>query len=188
MAQTTQRAFALSLAILFIVTTVGFSGFVIWQMYDESKKSKDTSQTDSSQTADQAAQEDPLKGSQLENYTPVENVTELKIEDIVVGDGDEAKAGSTVTAHYTGALASTGVIFESSLNSEPATFPLDSVITGWGEGVPGMKVGGKRRLIIPADKAYGEQSPSPDIPANSALVFDIELIAVQQQKTQHIAY
>lgn len=180
MAQTTQRAFALSLAILFLVTTVGFSGYVIWQMYDENKngKKEDTSQQQTDQTAN--AQEDPMKGQQLENFEPVDNVTELKVIDITPGTGAEATADSTVTAHYTGAVASTGKIFESSLSSgEPATFPLNQVIEGWRQGLPGMKVGGKRRLIIPASMAYGEQSPSADIPANSALVFDIELINVQ---------
>ncbi len=178
MGQTTQRAFALSLAILFLVTTVGFSAYVIWEMFN---KKDDTASSSQQQTADasEQQQEDPLKGQQLENFTPVDNVTELKIEDITVGTGDEAKADSTVTAHYTGAIASTGTIFESSKGGDPATFALDQVIAGWKEGVPGMKVGGKRRLIIPADKAYGEQSPSEDIPANSALVFDIELVAVK---------
>lgn len=178
-AQTTQRAFALSLAILFLITTVGFSAYVIWEMFTK----KDTqAQTTSQKTADSTKQqqEDPLKGQQLENYTPVSDVTELKIEDIKVGDGAEAKADSTVVAHYTGAIASTGVIFQSSLNNDPVTFSLNQVIAGWKEGVPGMKEGGKRRLIIPADKAYGENPPpGSDIPPNSALVFDIELVKVQ---------
>lgn len=179
MAKTTERAFALSLAILFLVTTVGFSAYVVWEMFNKKDDTKANTQTESTADASQKPQEDSLKGQQLENFTPQDNVTELKIEDIVVGTGDEAKADSTVVAHYTGAIASTGKIFESSTGGEPATFALDGVIAGWKEGVPGMKVGGKRRLIIPADKAYGEQSPSPDIPANSALVFDIELIALK---------
>lgn len=178
MAQTTQRAFALSLAILFIVTTVGFSGYVIWQMFDESKNGNNDTQSTQDTTAQ--AEEDPLKGQQLDNFEPVENVTELQVIDITPGDGAAATADSTVVAHYTGALASTGQIFESSLSGgEPATFPLNQVIVGWQEGLVGMKAGGKRRLIIPASKAYGEQSPSADIPANSALVFDVELIEVK---------
>ncbi len=181
MAQTTQRAFALSLAILFLITTVGFSGYVIWQMYHESKNSStaETAKTDS--TANQeVASEDSLKGQQLPDFTPVAEVTELQVIDQEVGTGAEVAATSTVTAHYTGAVASTGTIFESSLSSgEPVTFPLDQVIQGWKEGLVGMKAGGKRRLIIPASMAYGDQSPSADIPANSALVFDIELVSVQ---------
>lgn len=175
MGQTTQRAFALSLAILFLVTTIGFSAFVAWEMYNK----KDAT-SEGAKTAETAQpQEDPLKGQQLDNFTPVDSVSELKIEDIEVGDGAEAKPESTVTAHYTGAVASTGKIFESSVNGTAPTFALNQVIDGWKEGVPGMKVGGKRRLIIPAAMAYGETSPSPDIPANSALVFDIELIDVK---------
>lgn len=180
MAKTTQRAFALSLAILFAITTVGFSGFVIWQMYQENKdaNSERTNASQQEQSANQQ-QEDPLRGQKLDNFTPVDKVTELKIEDIKVGDGKEATASSTVVAHYTGALAKDGTIFQSSLGGEPPEFSLDQVIAGWKEGVPGMKVGGKRRLLIPADKAYGEQSPSEDIPANSDLVFDIELQEVK---------
>ncbi len=178
MAKSTQRAFALSLAILFTITTVGFSGFVIWQMYQENKEAKNKS-TDTAQQQQDTPQEDPLRGKKLDNFTPVENVAELKIEDIQVGSGKEATASSTVVAHYTGALAKDGTIFQSSLGGEPPEFSLDQVIAGWKEGVPGMKEGGKRRLIIPAAKAYGEQSPSEDIPANADLVFDIELQEVK---------
>lgn len=71
------------------------------------------------------------------------------------------------------------MIFQSSKDfGSPATFGLDQVIAGWTEGVPGMKVGGIRRLVIPAEKAYGSQSPAPNIPPNSDLVFDIELVAI----------
>lgn len=111
-------------------------------------------------------------------------VSELKIEDLKVGDGEEAKAGDTVTAHYKGTIAQTGVKFDSSYDrGEPATFPLDQVIVGWQEGIPGMKVGGKRRLIIPAAQAYGQQSPSADIPANSDLVFEVELLGIGAKDT-----
>jgi peptidylprolyl isomerase len=72
-----------------------------------------------------------------------------------------------------------GTIFQSSKDSgSPATFGLNQVIAGWTLGVPGMKVGGTRRLIIPAAQAYGAASPAPNIPANSDLVFDIELVAI----------
>jgi FKBP-type peptidyl-prolyl cis-trans isomerase len=90
------------------------------------------------------------------------------------------KAGATVTAHYTGAVAATGVIFQSSHDTgQPIPFSLNEVIKGWTDGVPGMKVGGTRRLVIPADQAYGATPPpGSGIPANAALVFDIELVAV----------
>jgi FKBP-type peptidyl-prolyl cis-trans isomerase len=121
----------------------------------------------------------PLEGTKLVGFEPIATVPELVIVDTVVGDGDEVLAGDTVTAHYTGALCSDGTIFQSSHDTgSPATFPLGHVIDGWQKGVPGMKVGGTRRLTIPAAQAYGASSPSPSIPANSDLVFDIELVAI----------
>lgn len=121
-----------------------------------------------------------LQGTQLADFELRDNVETLESIDIVVGIGEEAKPGATVTAHYTGALVKNGIIFQSSHDmGRPIEFPLSGVVRGWSEGVPGMKVGGKRRLIIPSAMAYGTSSPSPDIPPNSDLVFDIELTAVK---------
>lgn len=120
-----------------------------------------------------------LEGTSLTGFTPVPSVPTLQISDTAEGNGDTVQPGATVTVHYTGALASSGVIFQSSHDtSQPISFPLSGVIAGWRDGVPGMKVGGTRRLHIPAAQAYGSQSPSPGIPPNSDLVFDIELIAI----------
>lgn len=120
-----------------------------------------------------------LKGTQLENFTPVASVAELQKIDLVEGTGSEVKPGDKVTVDYTGAVAATGKIFESSKDSgQPVSFGLDQVIKGWTDGVPGMKIGGTRRLVIPAAQAYGSSSPSADIPANSDLVFDITLQAI----------
>lgn len=119
------------------------------------------------------------EGTKLPNFEPREKVSELEIIDTEVGTGEEVRPGATITAHYTGALVKNGIIFQSSHDFGKAiTFGLDQVIAGWTQGVPGMKVGGTRRLIIPADQAYGERSPSSNIPANSDLVFDIELIEI----------
>lgn len=122
-----------------------------------------------------------MEGTPLANFTPVDTVDQLTCIDIKVGDGAEVAPGATVVAHYTGAVASTGTIFQSSHDSgQPIPFSLSGVIAGWTEGVPGMKVGGVRRLLIPAAKAYGANPPAGSgIPANAALVFDIELTAVQ---------
>lgn len=121
----------------------------------------------------------PLEGTQLANFTPTEKVTVLEKIDTVEGTGAEATPGATVTVHYTGAIAATGVIFQSSHDmGRSISFGLNQVIKGWTDGVPGMKVGGTRRLVIPAEQAYGASSPAPNIPANSDLVFDIELLAV----------
>lgn len=122
-----------------------------------------------------------LEGTKLANFEPIAKIDSLQKIDEVVGTGAEAKADSTVTAHYTGAVAATGIIFQSSHDmGQPVDFPLNGVIKGWSEGVPGMKVGGKRRLLIPADLAYGANPPQGSgIPANADLVFDIELTAVK---------
>lgn len=121
----------------------------------------------------------PLEGTKLANFTPVDSVAELQVIDTVEGSGETVPEGATITAHYTGALCKDGTIFQSSHDMGRAiTFPLSGVIAGWTEGVPGMKVGGTRRLVIPAAKAYGSASPSPNIPPNSDLVFDIELVAI----------
>ena len=105
----------------------------------------------------------------------------LVIEDIKAGAGAEAKTGTTVSVHYAGTLLN-GTKFDSSYDrGQPFSFTLGEgrVIQGWDSGVVGMKVGGKRKLTIPPDLAYGAQSPSPLIPANSTLVFEIELLGVK---------
>ena len=122
----------------------------------------------------------PLEGSTLFAFDPIPSVTELSSIDLIVGTGAQAAEGATITAHYTGALAISGIIFQSSHDfGQPATFGLHQVIAGWTQGVPGMKVGGTRRLVIPAAMAYGARSPSSNIPPNSDLVFDIELVAIK---------
>lgn len=121
----------------------------------------------------------PLEGTLLSTFEPLAAVPELVSIDTVVGTGDTVAEGATITAHYTGALASDGTIFQSSHDfGKPATFGLHQVIAGWTQGVPGMKVGGTRRLIIPSALAYGSRRASANIPPNSDLVFDIELVAI----------
>ncbi len=119
------------------------------------------------------------EGTNLTNFTPIDTVGELQIIELEEGTGAVVPEGATVTAHYTGALCKNGIIFQSSHDfGEAISFPLNGVIEGWTKGVPGMKVGGWRRLIIPAAMAYGDQSPAPNIPANSDLVFDIEILGI----------
>ncbi len=119
------------------------------------------------------------EGTKLADFVPRDTVTELEIHDIEAGTDTVVEPGAKITAHYTGALVKNGIIFQSSHDFGRAiTFGLDQVIQGWTDGVPGMKVGGMRRLVIPAALAYGAKSPSPNIPAHSDLVFDIELIAI----------
>jgi len=119
----------------------------------------------------------------LNNFTPVSKVDNLEKIDVLVGTGEEVKEGATVSVHYTGAVASTGAIFQSSkdFGVEPVTFPLSGVIKGWTDGIPGMKVGGTRRLVIPSSMAYGANPPAGSgIPANADLVFDVELVAISK--------
>lgn len=121
-----------------------------------------------------------LEGTKLENFEPLEHAENLRIEDSVEGTGRECVENSKVSAHYTGALCKDGTVFESSHdNGKPLMFNLHEVIEGWQEGMLGMREGGKRRLIIPAAKAYGANSPTKNIPKNSDLVFDIELAEIK---------
>jgi FKBP-type peptidyl-prolyl cis-trans isomerase len=121
-----------------------------------------------------------LQGTKLANFTPVSSVSQLEAADTSPGTGAIVKAGDTVTVDYTGAVASTGIIFQSSKDSgQPVTFPLNQVIAGWSQGIPGMKVGGTRRLLIPANLAYGANPPAGSgIPANADLVFDVTLHSI----------
>ncbi|MCY1558568.1 FK506-binding protein [compost metagenome] len=121
----------------------------------------------------------PLEGTKLVNFEPRKTVEQLEIIDTVIGTGDEVQPSQTITAHYTGALVKDGTIFQSSKDfGQPATFGLEQVIEGWTKGVPGMKVGGVRRLIIPSAQAYGSVRAAANIPPNSDLVFDIELVSI----------
>jgi peptidylprolyl isomerase len=107
---------------------------------------------------------------------------ELVIEDLTVGDGDEAKAGQLVTVNYVGVAHSSGKEFDASYNrGEPFQFPLGGgqVIGGWDQGVQGMKVGGRRKLTIPPHLGYGSRGASGVIKPNETLIFVVDLLGVQ---------
>lgn len=111
---------------------------------------------------------------------PTTTASGLQYIDLKVGEGAEAKAGQTATVNYIGWLTDGGKKFDSSLDpgKEPFSFKLGAgrVIKGWDEGVAGMKVGGKRRLIIPAALGYGAGGSPPVIPGNASLTFDVDLL------------
>ncbi|HEY7481905.1 MAG TPA: FKBP-type peptidyl-prolyl cis-trans isomerase [Gemmatimonadales bacterium] len=105
----------------------------------------------------------------------------LQYQDVVTGTGPEAKSGQVAVVHYTGWLTD-GTKFDSSRDrGEPFSFPIGQgqVIAGWDQGVAGMKVGGRRKLLIPPDLGYGEMGSPPVIPASATLVFDVELLQLQ---------
>jgi hypothetical protein len=101
---------------------------------------------------------------------------DLLIVDEIVGTGAEVPEGATVTVHYSGVDATTGTVFDSSWSrGETISFPLDGVIQGWGEGLVGMKEGGRRTLVIPPELAYGDSGPAP----GDYLIFTVDLVSVE---------
>jgi peptidylprolyl isomerase len=113
---------------------------------------------------------------------PADSVpTDLVIEDLVLGDGAEAKAGDSISAHYVGVAHSTGEEFDASWNrGSPLDFLLGTgrVIKGWDDGIVGMRVGGRRKLIIPAALAYGDRGAGGVIKPGEALIFVVDLVDV----------
>jgi peptidylprolyl isomerase len=104
----------------------------------------------------------------------------LQTKDLVTGTGAEAKTGASITVNYVGALYSNGKVFDASWKrNEPFSFTLGKgqVIQGWDKGIVGMKVGGRRELIIPAELAYGKAGSPPKIPPNSPLIFIVDLLS-----------
>jgi FKBP-type peptidyl-prolyl cis-trans isomerase len=191
MARKRERAFAAFGAILFLITSSALTIGVVYsliQQHDQKPSDGASSTPSSSTTTNQSQENKPvdnstkLQGTKLANFTPVSSIASLQEIDTTPGTGATVQPGATVTVDYTGAIASTGVIFQSSKDSgQPVTFPLSQVIAGWSQGIPGMKVGGTRRLLIPANLAYGASPPSGSgIPANAALVFDVTLHSISK--------
>ena len=122
----------------------------------------------------------PTAQNSTQSGTMVTMSDGLQTQDLTVGNGKEAKAGDTVTVNYLGTLEN-GTKFDSSYDrNQPFTTQIGvgAVIKGWDEGIPGMKIGGKRKLIVPAQLGYGAQSAGT-IPPNSVLVFEVELLGIK---------
>lgn len=114
-------------------------------------------------------------------YVELLDIPKIKIEDTVIGTGAEAADRKSLTVNYTGWLADSGLQFDTTVGKQPFTFILGTgqVIPGWDQGLRGMKVGGKRTLIIPPGLAYGAQGAADTIPPNATLKFEIELLDVK---------
>lgn len=102
----------------------------------------------------------------------------LKYRDLKEGTGEAVPAGATIKAHYTGWLPNGKVFDSSKKRGEPIEFSLNGVVQGWGQGIPGMKVGGVRKLVIPAALGYGARGMPPDIPGGATLIFEVEVVSL----------
>ncbi|CAB4611415.1 unannotated protein [freshwater metagenome] len=158
-----KKATLISLSILLTLSTLTGCG----------EKSVSNEVTATNPTVSGAAGSKPVIGAP-QGAAP----TTLVTNDIIVGTGKEAVASSTLTVHYTLMAWSTGQVVESSWDGgSPATFPLSGVIAGWQQGIPGMKEGGRRLLVIPADLGYGAAGGGP-IGPNETLIFVVDVISV----------
>ncbi|HUY05178.1 MAG TPA: FKBP-type peptidyl-prolyl cis-trans isomerase [Candidatus Paceibacterota bacterium] len=166
----TQTGIAVALALVVIAMFFIFPGL---SPFGDMTPSTDTSTAAATTTTT----------TQTATTMPTDNADQLQMTDETVGTGATAASGDTVTVNYVGSLTD-GTVFDASANHGTTgfTFKLGAgqVIKGWDEGIVGMKEGGKRKLIIPASLAYGDQAIGNVIPANSTLVFEVELLKVQK--------
>lgn len=172
----TQTGIAVALALAVVAFFFMFGGMSLFsQPQPLQTAAVEQSQTETLQTT-------PTKTTTMPTDTAP--ITQLQVKDVVVGTGAVAEAGDSVTVQYVGRLTN-GTVFDASANHKETangfTFALGAgqVIKGWDQGVAGMKEGGKRVLLIPASLAYGSQANGP-IPADSALVFEVELLKVEK--------
>lgn len=190
----THRIAILIIMVVTVVGTIGSFAVLILSTKNESEKVSRLQAMQDKYEEDTKAQDEQLSAKyygKLSEYSSRvgefdrDAVTELKSEDLVVGDGEEITSTSKLSAYYIG-WNPWGKIFDQSIKDGKlgAPIPVDmtgGLITGWTEGMVGMKVGGVRELTIPADKAYGEQGRGEDIPANTPLKFIIMAIPTPEE-------
>ncbi len=183
------RIFAGFGALLFLVTASALTISVIWQAVSNKGTSSSTAQTDTSATSQTdsssctiASVDNSTMLTAPEIFKTTEKQTTLGTTDLEVGTGEEAKAGDCLIMKYYGTLASDGTMFDENFTKNTALevqIGEGQVIKGWDQGVPGMKVGGTRRLVIPSDLGYGSAAQGA-IPANSDLVFVVKLLEIKK--------
>jgi len=172
--------------IIFIAVVLGLGALFIQQQTSQKNPLENNNVISSATPAPtptpilQPAQTPQSAQNSSQSGTMITMANGLKIQDLKAGEGKEAKAGDTVTVNYLGTLEN-GTKFDSSYDrNQPFTTQIGvgAVIKGWDEGIPGMKIGGKRKLIIPAELGYGAQAAGA-IPPNSVLVFEVELLGIK---------
>ncbi len=175
-----KRFFAGFGAALFLVTSSALTIAVVLSLTGSSSNNTTNPNASSSNSHTCPSGYDVADGTKLQGYTPqAAAIPHLEVADMQAGNGAVIKSGATVSACYVGALAKTGVVFDTSgAHGGPATFSLNGVITGWQLGIPGMKVGGTRELLIPAAMAYKNQQVG-SIPPNSDLVFYVLVLSTK---------
>lgn len=166
-----QRIAIIVIGILFIATTAG--SIIVGVMQGNEQAEQDQQLQELLKKQQELQQKSTKKAKDA--YIPKGEVKKLQITDLKTGSGDSVKVGDTITVAYRGTLTD-GTIFD---ENDKATFTLaeGQLIEGWVKGIPGMREGGKRRLVIPANLAYGDQAQG-GIPANSVLVFEITLKSI----------
>lgn len=170
--------------IVFIAVLLGLAGLFITQQNNQKNPLENNNVTGTVTPASNAVSQtnqtpQPVQNSS-ESGTMITMSSGLQIQDLKVGGGQEAKSGDTVTVNYLGTLEN-GTKFDSSYDrNQPFTTQIGvgTVIKGWDEGIPGMKIGGKRKLIIPAELGYGANAAGT-IPPNSVLIFEVELLGIK---------
>lgn len=189
-----QRVAAFLLAALFLFSTIGATAYVVWEinrddvLVTETPEEKAASEAASAQqdaTASNtcgSAEVAAVAPKAVPSVTKVDgSVTELKKVDISVGDGEEVQPGDCVTVLYYGTLAKDGTKFDGNYESgQPIELSLSGVISGWTDGIPGMKVGGVRRLEIPFAQGYGEAGSGETIPPSSDLIFEVQVLGTKR--------
>lgn len=182
-----KRAAWLSLVVLFVVTSLGVGVVAFWQATHPPKdntgqQTQQTASGDCGTTSENQTESNIEKLPAPEVYKPAGKVTQLQATDLQQGSGPQAKPGDCLVMKYYGSLADSGQVFDQNFDKDTGfKFKLGAsqVIPGWDEGLIGMQAGGMRRLVVPANLAYGSTGSPPVIPPNADLVFIVKLEKIE---------